>query len=56
MSTFKNGNSGLSPAVLIVTWIECAIGTILIIVRLLTNLFVVHHTRADFWWALSSYV
>jgi hypothetical protein len=48
--------TGLGPELLAVTWTEFAVGTILMVMRVYTNTFMVRRWSADFWWALATYV
>lgn len=48
--------SGLGPTVLAVTWSEFAAGTVLMVLRIYTNGFIIRRWNPDFWWAFASYV
>lgn len=48
--------AGLGPTVLAVSWAEFAAGTVLMLMRIYTNGFIIRRWSADFWWALVAYV
>lgn len=48
--------SGLGPTVLAVTWSDFAAGSVLMVLRIYTNGFIIRRWNPDFWWASASYV
>jgi hypothetical protein len=51
-----NFSRGLRPTVLGTAWAERAAGTALFAMRIYTNGFITKRWKADFWWALITYV
>jgi hypothetical protein len=46
----------LGPATLVVTWAGAGLGTVFFALRIYTHAFLTHRWKADFWWALLTYV